>query len=106
MRMCINRKVVGGLAGVGLVVLLVAPGAVVGMLPLLIMAACPLSMMFMMRTKSAPEASLTSAAAEQSPAGDEVARLRAEVDRLRAQQGRPDGASARVTRPTSSTVSD
>lgn len=106
MRMCLNWKVVAGLAGVGLVVLLVAPGAIGAALPLLLVAACPLSMVLMMRTMSGSAASRTNGEAEPPPASDEVARLRAEVDRLRAQQAGAKGASARVRRPRSSTVPD
>lgn len=47
--MCINWKVVGGLAVVGVVIYAVAPDLVAGALPLLILAACPLSMLFMMK---------------------------------------------------------
>lgn len=47
--MCINWKVIAGLAVVGLGVWAVAPNLVGAALPLLILAACPLSMFFMMR---------------------------------------------------------
>ena len=44
---CINRKVVAGLAVVA--VILLAPSLVGAVLPVLLLAACPLSMLFMMR---------------------------------------------------------
>lgn len=47
--MCLNWKVVAGLAVVGLFVLVLAPQFMWVILPLLIVAACPLSMLFMMR---------------------------------------------------------
>jgi hypothetical protein len=47
--MCLNWKVLAGLAGVGLVVWIVAPNLVAGALPLLLVAACPLSMLLMGR---------------------------------------------------------
>lgn len=47
--MCMNPRVVGGLAFVGLVAWLAAPQLVWGILPLLLLAVCPLSMLFMMR---------------------------------------------------------
>src|SRR5712692_2228708 len=47
--MCLNWKVVAGLAVVGVIVWAVAPQFLVGAIPLLIVAACPLSMLFMMR---------------------------------------------------------
>jgi hypothetical protein len=46
---CLNWRVVAGLAVVGLIVLVVAPQFLWAALPLLIVAACPLSMLFMMR---------------------------------------------------------
>lgn len=47
MKMCFNWKVVAGLAGVALVVYAVNPQLVLGALPLLLVAVCPLSMLFM-----------------------------------------------------------
>lgn len=49
LKMCLNWKVLGGLAAVGIGIWIVAPGALANLLPLLLLAACPLSMMFMMR---------------------------------------------------------
>ncbi len=45
--MCFNKKVMGGLALVGLGIFTVAPNLFVSALPLLLVAACPLSMLFM-----------------------------------------------------------
>jgi len=47
--MCVNWKVVAGLAVVGVIVWVGAPQFLVGAIPLLIVAACPLSMLLMMR---------------------------------------------------------
>jgi hypothetical protein len=47
--MCLNWKVVAGLAVVGVIVWAVAPQLLLGAIPLLIVAACPLSMLLMMR---------------------------------------------------------
>ncbi len=47
--MCFNWKVLAGLGAVAVGLLVVAPGLVVGALPLLFFAACPLSMILMMR---------------------------------------------------------
>ena len=47
--MCFNWKVLAGLAGVGLAVWVVAPDLVGAALPLLLVAACPLSMLLMGR---------------------------------------------------------
>lgn len=48
MRMCLNWKVLGTLAAVGIGIWVVAPGAVAAALPALLLAACPLSMLVMM----------------------------------------------------------
>lgn len=45
---CFNWKVLAGLGAVAVGVLLVAPGAAIAVLPLLLFAACPLSMVVMM----------------------------------------------------------
>lgn len=47
--MCFNWKVLAGLAVAGLGVWVVAPNLIGAALPLLILAACPLSMLFMAR---------------------------------------------------------
>lgn len=46
---CLNPKVLAGLAVVGVGVLVFAPNIAASVLPLLIVLACPLSMLFMMR---------------------------------------------------------
>lgn len=96
---CFNPKVLGGLAFTGLAVFLVAPGAFSAVLPLLFVAACPLSMVFMMRAMSGGrcstrgsetgqegQAEATDAVSSTTTAEAEIARLRAEVDQLKAQQ--------------------
>lgn len=95
---CFNPKVLGGLALTAFAVFLVAPGAFSSVLPLLVMAACPLSMVLMMRAMSggqnssrgshAGEEHQTDATGGSSmPAAEaEIARLRAEVDQLKAEQ--------------------
>lgn len=47
--MCLNRNVLIGLAVVGLGVWWLAPSAVAAVLPFLFLAACPLSMLIMMK---------------------------------------------------------
>ena len=48
LHLCLNWKVVAGLAVVGLGIWAVAPGLVWAALPILVVLACPLSMLFMM----------------------------------------------------------
>lgn len=50
--MCITRRVVAGSAGVALVVFALSPQLLGALAPVLIMAACPLSMLLMMRGSS------------------------------------------------------
>lgn len=47
--MCINKRVVIGLVGAGLLVWVLAPEALMSALPFLILAVCPLSMVMMMK---------------------------------------------------------
>ena len=47
--MCFNWKVIGGLAAVGVVLWVAAPSVFTAAGPILLVLACPLSMMFMMR---------------------------------------------------------
>ena len=47
--MCLNPKVLAGLAVVGVGLLVFAPNLALGALPVLALLACPLSMLFMMR---------------------------------------------------------
>lgn len=48
LRCCLNPKVIGGLAAVGLALWLFAPGSGAAALPLLVLLICPLSMGAMM----------------------------------------------------------
>ena len=110
MRMCLNRKVLIGLAAVAVAVLAVDPHVFTRILPFLFFAICPLSMLLMMRTMSGNKASggmggmsgcssmsngngaLAGTASGPQPDA-EVARLRAELDQLRAERS-----SSRSTR--------
>lgn len=82
--MCFDKRVIAGLAVVGVGVYALAPDMIGAALPLLILAVCPLSMLLMMKMM-APGGSKADAAADGR--GDEVTALRAEVDKLRADQG-------------------
>ena len=100
MKMCFNWKVAGGLALVGLAVFAAAPNLIGAALPLLIFAACPLSMLLMMRAMSGrsrcQNCSDKSAAVNANPADNtpELTRLRAEVDELRSGSTRNSSRSA------------
>ncbi len=83
--MCLNKKVVAGLVIAALAVLLVAPQAVGAAFPLLLLAACPLSMLVMMTMMSKGEHRSTEPGSRSDPTA-ELEELRADVARLQAQQ--------------------
>jgi hypothetical protein len=85
--MCLNKKVIAGLAVVALGVYLFAPNLFGAALPLLILAVCPLSMLVMMRMMSgSSEGASCSSGLSSGDTDAEVAQLRAEVEGLRAEQ--------------------
>lgn len=100
MRMCLNGKVIVGLAVVAISVLAVHPHVFTRVLPLLFFAICPLTMLLMKRGMSGNKASGgmggcfsmsngngAQAGATSTPVADsEVARLRAEFDQLRTER--------------------
>jgi len=86
--MCYDWRVLAGLAGVAVWVWIVAPELILGVLPLLLLAACPLSMVvmvWMMRGQHAgpgtmdPQTRLAALEHEQARLAAEVARARAEA---------------------------
>lgn len=89
--MWFNKKVVAGLAITALGLLALAPNVFGAALPLLVMAACPLSMALMMRRVGGRSACGTDAGARTDPAASsttavdaaELQALRGEVARLR-----------------------
>ena len=92
--MNLYMKVAAGLGAVGLALYLVAPNVAYASLPLLILAACPLSMVFMMKTMSGgkkEDPTPESAGPGGAHDSDELAGLRTEVDRLRAESANPGG---------------
>jgi len=95
--MCLNWKVVAGLAVVGLGVWALAPNLVGAAVPLLLVAACPLSMLLMMRGMQGGQcASQPAQQSSSQPVGQQVragltrdeqlAELKAELARTQAQQ--------------------
>lgn len=100
--LCLNWKVIGGLAAVGAAVWIVAPSLFAGAAPVLLALACPLSMVVMMAGMRGSGAmdreehagTLTTAAANGVPtqqlrvlsAEEELAGLRAELATVQARQ--------------------
>lgn len=99
--MCLNKKVLVGLAAVGLGVAVLRPGWFVAALPLLVLALCPLSMAFMMRGMKgdrgkdrAGSACATGATTREAAVtsgaelDDKISALQAELRSLKATQAR------------------
>lgn len=84
--MCLNWKVIAGVAAVGIGIWAMAPGLVAGIAPLLIFAICPLSMWLMMRGMSGTMGSKASASpGATGPSGPgDLAALKAEHARVAA----------------------
>lgn len=110
--MCLNWNVIGGLAALGVGIWVVAPGLIGAALPLLVLAACPLSMMLMMRGMSGSQQSRSRPSPDAEPGRrpvedadsrprlealrSEHARLTAELEALErgaGDNGRPAGAA-------------
>ena len=89
--MCINKRVVAGLAVVAFVLLALSPRLLAGLAPVLVMAICPLSMVFMMRSmggrRDADTGPEGSTGPQQRELEEEVNRLKAELA-LRGQDDR------------------
>lgn len=88
--MCLNWKVVAGLAVVALIVGIVAPQFLLGAIPLLILAACPLSMLLMLAgmrgSRETQSASPLSPSHSEDPTREEqIASLQAQLEALSAE---------------------
>jgi hypothetical protein len=91
LKMCLNWKVLAGLAVVGLIVLVVAPQLLGAALPILIIAACPLSMLFMMRSMSGNRNATTQMQGDQLPVAgvtrdDHLAALKSRLSSMQTEQ--------------------
>jgi len=89
--LCLNWKVVGALAAVGLGIWVVAPNLVWAAVPLLVLSACPISMLLMMRgmqgAQCPAQPAQTSQAGEAQPTRDEqLAELRGRLASVQAEQ--------------------
>ncbi len=80
LRACYDWRVLTALAALGIGIYVVAPGLVAAALPLLVLAACPLSMLLMMKAMGGQQA--TSSSAPEPASVDRVAALREELDTL------------------------
>ena len=82
LKMCLNPKVLAGLVVAGVVIYLIAPNLIAAALPILLLAACPLSMLLMMWSMQH-----TRGQEKQTPQEPDVGLSREErVARLRTQQ--------------------
>jgi hypothetical protein len=82
LKMCLNPKVLAGLALVGVVIYFIVPNLIAAALPILLLAACPLSMLLMMWSMQH-----TQRQEKQTPQEPDVGLSREErVARLRTQQ--------------------
>ncbi|MET9835904.1 DUF2933 domain-containing protein [Streptomyces sp. NPDC006385] len=94
--MCLNKKVLAGLGIVAVGVLLLKPAWIAAALPLLILAICPLSMIFMMRGQgktgaqgsscSTGAATKKTSASATSETDQQITALQAELRSLKAAQ--------------------
>lgn len=85
LRVCYDWRVISALVAVGGGIVLFAPGLIGAALPLLIVAACPLSMMLMMRTTGSHEQDAIASTAEPV---DRAEQLRAALAASRREQQR------------------
>ena len=91
MKMCFNWKVIAALAVAGLGVVVFAPDVLGAALPLLLLVACPLSMVVMMRAMSGgnrcdDRSTGNGGETGTDAASSEATRLRAELDQLQAER--------------------
>ena len=91
--MCLNKRVIGALVAVAAGAYMVAPNLLLSALPLLLLAACPLSMLFMgkamgmggQRASQSEQAAVQESGGTLSPA-EQMALLRMQLQRVGEQQ--------------------
>jgi len=84
--MCLNWRVAAALGAVGIAVYALAPSVIGLVLPIMVFAICPLSMIVMMRGMAGGERKAAACGRDEAGQEGELARLRAEVDELRAER--------------------
>jgi len=89
-QMCLNGRVLAGLGGAAVILWLVAPKAVLGILPFLVFLACPISMVVMMRTMQGGGGDSTSREPESSGSSQsqeqDLAELKGRMADMRTEQ--------------------
>lgn len=100
--MCMNWKVLAGLGGVAAGVVIFAPGYALAVLPLLLFAACPLSMIAMMFAMRGMHGDKKDEGQSREQLNDRLATLKQEEAELRRQLDAPDTASSTVASQPSS----
>lgn len=91
---CLNPKVLAGLAVVGVGVLVIAPNLAASVLPLLVVLACPLSMLFMMRAMRGQMNDPNSAVCEHCAPHQEQTRQPVVIDQIASPKSRKLPANA------------
>ncbi len=86
LKKCLNMKVLAGLAVVGVGIWLLAPELVTAAVPLLLLAACPLSMVLMMAMMGKGNTQQGDAASAGQPQPDSRAALEARLRTLETEQ--------------------
>lgn len=79
LRACFDWRVLMALAALGIGIYLVAPGLIAGAVPLLLLAACPLSMLLMMSAMSGQQPGSGAEVSAQRVGADRAAVLRQEL---------------------------
>lgn len=95
-RMCLNWKVLAGLALVAVGVGVYRPDLFGAALPILLLAACPLSMLWMMRSMNQGEG-MGAQSTQTSYSSDDPAILRAQINMLAAEQEKVSERLARLS---------
>jgi len=79
LRACFDWRVLSGLAALGVAVYLVAPSLIAAAIPILLLAACPLSMLLMMKAMRGQQPSAGAEVPAEGFGADRAAALRREL---------------------------